>query len=301
MHWTLEQLKTLLAVVEHGSFSKAAGALNLSQPAVSIKIRNLERELGMQLLERRPRKQVLTDAGRILYNYARRLQQMESDFLAEFRELEALQRGALRIGAGATPSIFTLAGLFSEYYRRWPSVELEVQIARTADLVKGVQDDTLDMAIISSDIAEAGLLKLPLYVESCVVIAGIGHSLAEKHELSLSEMASQPSVLLPTTSGFRRFLDIRLAEQGLSINPAMELASLEAIKEVVREGTLISIVPETAAQGESSLSGLKVLVIEGAPLYRTTSAIRREDKYVSAAMRQFYKLLKEHWPDGAAG
>lgn len=300
MHWTLEQLKTLLAVVEHGSFSKAAGALNLSQPAVSVQIRTLERETGRQLLERRPRKLVLTDAGRILYNYARRLQQMERDFLAEFSELERLQRGSLRVGAGATPSIFTLAGLFSEYYRRWPSVELEVQIARTAELVKGVLDDTLDLAIVSSDIQASGLVRTPLYVESCVVVVGKGHRLSGKQRLTLSELASQPSVLLPASSGFRKFLDARLAEHSLSINPAMELASLEAIKEVVREGTLVSIVPETAARGESSRSGLNVLEIDGPPLYRTTSAIRRGDKYVSEAMRAFYRLLGEHWPQGTS-
>ena len=142
--WTIEQLKSLVMVADAESFTRAAEEMSLSQPAVSVQIRTLEKAVGAQLLERRPRRVVLTDAGRILYGYAKRILNTEAEFSAELSDLRNLEQGLLRVGAGATPSIFTLAGLFAEYYRRWPGVELQVRIGRTSELVQRVVGDSLD-------------------------------------------------------------------------------------------------------------------------------------------------------------
>ncbi len=294
--WTLDQLHTFLEVVRTGSFTRAAEALSLSQPAVSVQMRSLEKSLGVQLLERRPRRLLLTEAGSILYTYAQKIARMEAEFQAELADLGTLETGTLRVGAGATPSIFTLAGLFAEYYRRWPAVELQVQIGRTAELVKNVQEDILDLAIISSCTQETGLESRSIYQERCVVIAGPTHLLASRNWVGANELPSYDLVLLPAESGFRRFLEAALGSRGVILDPAMELASLEAIKEVVRSGVLISIIPETALANEPETQRLKVLDITGEPLTRQTVAIRRSDKYVSGAMKAFYRLLAEHWP-----
>lgn len=297
--WSLEQLKTFVEVVRSGSFTKAAETLSLSQPAVSVQIRSLETSLGVQLLERRPRKLLLTDPGQILYQYAERIARIEDEFRAEVADIRGLGSGTLRLGAGATPSIFTLAGLFAEYYSRWPSIELRVQIGRTRELVQNVLDDKLDLAIISSETQTAGLEKVPIYEERCVAIAGPSHPLTKHHgNVDVAEVASHPLVMLPAESGFRRFLEEALASRGIHLNTAMELASLEAIKEVVRTGVLAAIVPQTAAPEGPGLAGLRVLGLTGAELTRKTVAIRRSDKYVSESMKAFYRLLAERWPRG---
>jgi DNA-binding transcriptional LysR family regulator len=297
--WTLDQLRTLIEVVRTGSFTKAAEALSLSQPAVSVQMRSLERSLGVPLLERRPRHVVPTDAGRIVHRYALRMARLEAESRAEIADLKKLAGGTLRVGAGATPSIFTLAPVFAEYYRRWPAVELRVQIGRTADLARAVLSDTLDLAIVSSDVTERALVRRPLYTETCVAIAGRSHPLAEHPEMDASLLTGHPLVLLPADSGFRRFLESALASRSVRLNTAMELASLEAIKEVVRTGPLMSVIPETAASGESEETGLRVIRLTGAELTRQTAAIKRPDRYVSAAMGAFYRLLGERWPEAS--
>ncbi len=295
-HWTLDQLRALVEVASTGSFTKAAESLSLSQPAVSVQIRSLEQAVGVQLFERRPRSVVLTDAGRVLERYARRILKMEAEFAAEIGDLQRLERGLLRVGAGATPSIFTLAGLFAEYYRRWPGVELQVRIGRTSELVSQVLEDELDLAIVASETPQEGLKRMPIYSERCVAIAGSGHPLADSREVSIGELPRFRFVMLPADSGFRRFLNRRLGEHGITLNAAMELSSLESIKEVVRTGVLVSIVPETAVAGESEQSGLRRVPITGAELVRQTCAIQRQDKYVSQAMKAFYGLIRERWP-----
>ncbi len=295
--WTIEQLRTLVEVVNTGSFTRAGEALNLSQPAVSMQIRSLERNLGVTLLERRPRRVLLTDAGRIVFGYAGKLSHLEAECRAELADLGALRGGTLRLGAGATPSIFTLAAVFAEFYRRWPDVELKVQIGRTSELVAGVLKDDLDMAIVSSGIQMDSLDQRPIYQESCVAIVGATHALAASETVSVRELARYPLVMLPAESGLRRFLENELARREIVITASMELASLEAIKEVVRSGVLVSIVPETAVGGETVSGGIKALGLSGVDLRRQTVAVRRSDKYVSEAMRAFYGLLEERWPD----
>ncbi len=294
--WTLDQLRTFAEVVNTGSFTRAADALALSQPAVSMQIRNLEQALRTTLLERRPRRLVLTDAGRIVHGYALRVVRMEAELAAEIADLASLEGGLLRVGAGATPSIFTLAGMFAEYYRRWPGVELQVRIGRTAELVKSVTEDALDLAIIASDTGQEGLTRIPVYTEKCVAVAGSGHPLARVDRVDVSELPGHTFVLLPPDSGFRRFLESALRVKDIRLTAAMELSSLEAIKEVVRAGALVSIVPETAAAGESLQSGLHVIELTGAELTRHTVAVHRSDKYISEAMSAFFSLLRERWP-----
>lgn len=296
-HWTLDQLRALVEVARTGSFTRAAESLAISQPAVSVQIRTLEQAVGLQLFERRPRNVVLTDAGRILERYARQILKMEAEFAVEISDLQRLERGLLRVGAGATPSIFTLSGLFAEYYRRWPGVELQVRIGRTSELVSQVMEDELDLAIIASETSQEGLQRMPIYRERCMAIAGTGHPLAASQTISLAELPKHRFVMLPPDSGFRRFLNRKLGEHGITINVAMELSSLESIKEVVRTGVLVSIVPETAVSGESEHSGLQTVAIAGAELVRQTCAIQRQDKYVSQAMKAFYGLIRERWPE----
>lgn len=295
--WTLDQLRTLLEVVRTGSFTRAAEALSLSQPAVSVQMRSLERSLGVRLLERRPRRVSLTDAGRIVHRYALRMARLESESRAEIADLRKLAGGTLRVGAGATPSIFTLAPVFAEYYRRWPGVELRVQIGRTAELVSNVLGDQLDLAVVSSNVTEDVFERRLLYTEPCVALVGRSHPLAQQPEMDVSGLSRYPLVLLPADSGFRRYLGAALASANVRLNTAMELASLEAIKEVVRTGPLISVIPETAAAGESEESGLRTVRLTGAELTRETAVIKRSDRYVSEAMKAFYRLLEEHWPD----
>lgn len=297
--WTFEQLKTFAEVVATGSFTRAAESLNLSQPAVSVQIRSLEQSLKVKLLERRPRRLVLTEAGKVVHQYALRLLRTESEVDAELADLEGLKAGSLRLGAGATPSIFTLASTFAEFYRRWPGIELQVRIARTSELVQQVMGDDLDLAIIASDTGQEGLARMPIYSESCVAIAGRTHPLFEHRDLDVRQLGEHPLVMLPAQSGFRRFLQRELAGLEVELTAAMELASLEAIKEVVRTGVLASIVPETAVRDEGPESGLRVLAITGATLERNTVAIQRADKYVSEAMRAFYSLIHERWPQRA--
>ncbi|MEI6914490.1 MAG: LysR substrate-binding domain-containing protein [Armatimonadota bacterium] len=294
--WTLEQLKSFLEVVRSGSFTKAAEALDLSQPAVSMQIRTLERNLGITLLERRPRKLLLTEAGEVVHRYAREMALMETGCRSEIGDLRKLERGRLRVGAGATPSIFTLAGLFAEYYRRWPDVELQVQIGRTQELVTNVLKDALDLAIISSDVSAEGLDIRPIYRERCVAIVGSHHPLYDRDTISVKDLSDYTLVMLPAESGFRRFLQDELRGKSIQLKVSMELASLEAIKEVVRTGVLASVVPETAVSSERPGSGLRALPMTGARLTRRTVAVRRSDKYVSEAMKAFDRLLSERWP-----
>jgi transcriptional regulator, LysR family len=124
-HWTLDQLRALVEVARTGSFTRAAESLAISQPAVSVQIRTLEQAVGLQLFERRPRCVVLTDAGRILERYARRILNMEAEFAAEISDLQRLERGMLRWAPSHSQHLHA-GGAFAEYYsagRAWSCSE----------------------------------------------------------------------------------------------------------------------------------------------------------------------------------
>ncbi|MGE5599004.1 MAG: LysR substrate-binding domain-containing protein, partial [Bacteroidota bacterium] len=282
----LHQLRALIAVVEEGGFSRAAQALHLTQPAVSQQLMALERELGVELIQRAGRLVKPTRAGEILLGYARNITALAERAESALAAHRAERRGRLVLGAGNTTITFRLPPLLREYQRREPEVELIVRAGDSHTLVSLLDEGRLDVALVTTPPDERGYQDAPLFADEIVLLLPGDHPKGRAGTASLSELAGVPSILFARGSGFRRFLDDLFALAGYRPEVVMELDSIEGIKKLVQTGLGLSFLPRIAAEPELRAGELRAVTVPGlVPAWRTTHVVYRRERFPSAPLR----------------
>ena len=292
----LHQLKTFIQVVQDASFSRAALALHLTQPAVSQQIRVLEGELGMALLRRAGRSVRPTPAGEVLLDYARKLVNLAERGRAALAEFRAEGRGRLILGAGNTNITFRLPPLLREYRRRESAVEVVVRAGNSRDLLAMVEQGQLDVALVTSPAKGSHLQTAPLFTDEIVLILPKEHPLGTLPAPGPSDLQGVPSILYARGSGFRQFLDNAFTGAGYRPEILMELDSIEGIKQLVQTGLGLSFLPRIAVEKELASGELISRPVAGlAPLTRTTHVVYRREQFLSAPLLAFLDLLAEKY------
>jgi DNA-binding transcriptional LysR family regulator len=291
----LGQLDSFRQVIALGSFSAAAEKLGLSQPAVSLQVRQLERRLGTTLIERVGRRARPTAAGAELLEHAGRIE------AAVAAALEAMARhatgalGRVRVGTGATACIFLLPPLLRDLRQRHPSLEITVSTGNTSDMVKAIEDNLIDIGLVSLPTAGRSLAIMPLLEDEFVVIAPPGTELPAR--VTAEELARRPVLLFEPGGNTRRIADEWFARGGVALRPIMSLGSVEAIKELVGAGLGCAVLPGMAVPERSEAGRLVVRPL--APrLHRTLALVLRKDKPRHRGLREVLKALEAL---GAAG
>ncbi|MBX6324382.1 MAG: LysR family transcriptional regulator, partial [Rhodospirillaceae bacterium] len=237
----LDHLRTFAMVVEHGSFSAAAERLNLSQPAVSLRVRQLERRLGAPLVERVGRRARPTAAGRELLAHAGGIE------AAVFSAIEAVARhatgamGPVRLGTGATACIFLLPPVLRRLRQRHPGLEITVSTGNTADIVRAVHDNLVDLGLVTMPVSGRMLDVRPIFDDEFVLIAPRGMDLPRR--ITPAALAQRPVLLYEPGGNTRRLADAWFARGGAALRPVMSLGSVEAIKELVAAGLGCAVLP----------------------------------------------------------
>jgi DNA-binding transcriptional LysR family regulator len=287
-NFSLEQLATFVRVVEAGSFSAAASALDVSQPAVSQQIRELERRLGAKLLERVGRKIGPTAAGATLLGYARMI--LETAALAAEaigRHVEGIQ-GTVRIGTGATACLHLLPAVLAGVQRQYPALQVIVSTGNTEDFVKRVEQNLLDMALVTLPVSSRALHVTPAFEDSFVLIGPPMEKRLPK-ALSAQDLKELPMMLFEPGANTRRLVDGWLLNGGVRLQPKMELGSVEAIKEMVMAGLGYSIIPGMALR-DADVGAVQVRQLLP-PLKRELGLIVRQDKPVTRGMKVIAEAL----------
>jgi DNA-binding transcriptional LysR family regulator len=290
MNVTLHQLRIFVTVAESPSVSRAAETLLLSQPAVSMHIKALERNLGLRLFDHVGRRMYLTDAGRDLHARATRVLGLMEETAQAMADLREGRRGRLRVVATTTVGIYVVPRLLGLYHERHPEVEVSLEVANWERTCERLFAGEADVAVAGPH-PEPDLQMQPFMEDELVVIASPRYRLAHMGRLSLSDLATEPMVVREQGSGTRAAVEQVFAEHGLGYHRAMELSRNGAIKQVVMAGLGIAVISRGALALELEHGQLCILDIEGFPIVRPWNVITRAGFTLSPAAATFCKEL----------
>jgi transcriptional regulator, LysR family len=286
----LHLVRIFTAVATQGSFTGAADALHISQSAVSRAVRELERQVGMALVERHSRGVILTEAGTQLVLHARRIFALERLAELSLEELQTLQRGHLAIGASTTIGIYMLPVLLGIYHRRYPGIELFLDIGNTQQIVRHVLDHRLDVAYVEGPVEQSDLVLTPWREDELVVIASPDHPLAQRPSLTARDLHMAPFIIREAGSGTRETMEQAFAHCGIAVRIVMELGSTEAIKQAVAAQLGISVVSRFTVQLELETRRLVILPVEDLTIRRSLTCVRHLDRPMSHALDAWLRM-----------
>ncbi|KPW93227.1 Regulatory protein, LysR:LysR, substrate-binding [Pseudomonas savastanoi] len=285
----LNHLHTFSLVIAHGSFSAAAERLHLTQPAVSLQIRQLEDQLNLKLIERVGKRLKPTSAGTTLLEHIARIEAVVEDALLELSSHASGVAGKVAIGTGATACIHLLPPMLQALRRRFAQLDVRVSTGNTDGILKAVEENRLDLALVTLPASGRSLHITPLLEDEFVAIfASSQQPIAA--EMTPEHLCELPLVVFEAGSSTRLLINEWFLQAGIRVKPVMELGSIEAIKEMVAAGLGYSIVPRMAVAAVHHRRGLQVLqLVPG--LSRTLGIALRQDKPVSKALRQVLDAL----------
>ena len=284
------------AVAQAGGISRGAAAARISQPAVSKQIAELEDALGVRLLERLPRGCRLTEAGKILADYALRWRSLENDAARAIEEYRGLKRGRLAIGASLTIGGYLLPGVIAEFHRTFPEIELQLEIANTGRIQQLLLDGAIELGLTEGPLESEELESTVFFKDELVAIAPAGHPLLKKRRVTVREMCREPFLLREEGSGTRAVVERALRRQGLKIKPLLSLASPEAIKNLVAAGLGLAIVSRLIVALELQAGSLGIIPLKDLTIQRPLHLQRIRGRSQSPALAKFMAAL-ETWGD----
>jgi DNA-binding transcriptional LysR family regulator len=287
----LDHLRTYALIIETGSFSGAAERLGLSQPAVSLQIRQLEQRLGLRLVERVARRAAPTPAGLDLLQGIQQVNMAVDGVMAAMASHSSNVEGRVTLGTGATACLYLLPQILRSLRIRFPKLSVVVSTGNTADFVKAVEGNTLDLALVTLPVKRRALVATPLLNDEFVAIASKREAPLPA-KITPAFLAKRELVLFEPAANTRVIIDQWFRDAGHAPKPIMELGSVEAIKEMVAAGLGCSILPAMAVTGPGQHPELVVH-----PLYprlqRTLALVMRGDKPVNKAMRQVISAIEQ--------
>jgi DNA-binding transcriptional LysR family regulator len=290
LHITLRQLQVFEKVASHLNYSRAAEELYLSQPAVSMQIKQLETSIGLPLFEQMGKKVFLTEAGRELFHYARSIAQQLAEMEAVFDEMKGLEHGKLTLSVVNTANYFT-PQLLARFCQRHPNINVILQVANRDAVLKQLTDNSTDLAIMGQppdgyDISAKSFLDNPL-----VVIAAPNHPLAKLKHVKFARLAAETFLSREQGSGTRSAMERVFAQHKIQPHISMEMETNEAIKQAVQAGMGLGILSLHSIELELETKRLAMLNVEHFPLLRHWFVAHRSNKRLSSAALAFKEFL----------
>ena len=290
----MAQLEYFSKVVQEKSFSKAADRVFRTQPAVSIAIRRLEDEIGLPLLDRTQKTPLLTDAGKVVYDYAQRILALRDQVGEAIAELQSLKRGLVRVGANESTSLYLLPELILAFREKHPEVKVEIFRHVSNRLPREVLERNVDFALMASEPADRDLESFPVLKDELILIMSPKHDLASRSSVKIKELGGESFIAHNVTSGSRMKVIEAFARQHTPLNIALELATIETIKRFVQKRVGLAFVPRMCVKEELERGVLVTVPVRGLTHNRTLWAAHRRGSNLSPAAAAFLKILKEH-------
>lgn len=293
MNITLRQLQVFEAVARRLNYTRAAEELFLSQPAVSMQIKQLEEQLGESLLEQMGKKIYLTEAGKEVYRYSRSIENQLNEMKMVLAEMKGLQHGKLTLTVASTANYFvpSLLGIFS---KRHKGVTVDIDVTNRENLLKALAANTTDFAIMGSPPEELGqeLEAYPFMQNPLVMLASPDHPMAGRKYIPLQELAEETFIMREPGSGTRAAHERFFSEHGISgFAKTMEMNSNEAIKQAVQAGLGLGVLSIHTMEVELMLKRLVILNVEGFPIMRHWYIVHRRGKRFSAMAQAFKEFV----------
>ena len=298
----LLQLEHFLAIVEERTFTRAAERVSRTQPAVSQSIKKLEDEIGAPLFARDVHEVTLTEAGRVLADYGRRMVSLRDEAMRQVSELKSMKAGTLKLAAHESAAVYLLPTPLRAYLQQYPDIRIGIQRSRLAEIPRQVMDREVDLGFVKDEPAFHELQSAEVHTDEMLLIASPRHPLASRTDVSVTDLAGEPFVLHHGCAATAEMI-LRLFDQHRTrCRIVAELWSFENVKSFVQEGVGIAIVPGITVKQELRDGTVVRVPIRELAMPRRTLMIYREDGYLSKPAAELIKLVRNfNWESAAKG
>ena len=288
----LNQLAIFHAVAKENSVSRGAERLHISQPAVSKQLREFEKSLGVALFHRLSTGVRLTEAGELLFDYATRIFDLETEAEHALDELRVLERGRLVVGASSTIGTYLLPQVCAQFGAQYPKIELHLEIANTEEVQRRLVENKVDVALSEGLILFPELEADAFGWDEIVLIAAPDHILLTGEPVEVESLLQHPMILRERGSGTRAVVQQAFAGRGILLQPSMSLGSTQAILRAVAAEVGIAWVSRLAIADELGHGTLAVVPMRDFKIIRALQRLKLKGKYESRAAREFVRLLR---------
>ncbi|MCH4904576.1 LysR family transcriptional regulator [Cylindrospermopsis raciborskii CHAB3438] len=287
---TLHQLKVFEAAARHGSFTRAAEELFLTQPTVSMQIKQLTKSVGLPLFEQVGKRLFLTEAGRELFATCREIFNVISQFEITVADLKGLKQGSLRL-AVITTAKYIIPRLLGPFCELYPGIDVSLQVTNHEGILERMTANLDDLYIMSQLPEHLDIQFQPFLDNPLMVFAPVNHPLSTETNISLERLAQEPFIMREPGSGTRRAIQSLLEENGIKVRVKLELGSNEAIKQAIAGGLGISVLSRHTLLSDAHQ--FSILDAQHFPIKRTWYIVHPSGKQLSIVARTYYEYLLE--------
>ena len=288
----LLQLEHFLAVAEEGTFTRAAERVGRTQPAISQSIKKLEDELGMPLFARDLHDVSLTEAGKALVEYARKMVRARDEALRMLGSLKHLSAGTLNIAAHESAAVYLLPAALRHYLHRFPDIRVGIYRSRLADIPRQVVDREMHVGFVKEIPPFKELTCIPVHADEMVLVASPGHPFARRSNLTIKDLEGEPFVLHRACSATEQKILRLFAQHNTRCRIVAEVRSFENIKQLVEEDVGLAIVPNVTVKQEIDAGTLVSVKLPELSIPRQTFMIYRESGQHSDAARELIEVVR---------
>ncbi|ASS96956.1 selenium metabolism-associated LysR family transcriptional regulator [Peribacillus simplex] len=289
----MDPLKVFVTVIEQKNFSRAGDILNLSQPGVSLHIRNLENELGTKLIYRSPKQVQITEPGKILYRHAKQMLNHYETAIREINEFNNVVSGTMKIGASFTIGEYYLPKVLAEFAAQYPMVDIQIIISNSNEVIQGIRSNKLDIGLIEGETDYKDIDVRPFMNDEMIVVVPPVHPLSQMDLIEGTLLQNQTWVLREEGSGTRTYSDKLLSSMELNIKKTFIFTSIQGVKEAVMAGLGIALLSRLTVQKELKSNELKTFHLKNEPIIRPFSIVKKLDFEASKAMELFLRKVEE--------
>ena len=292
------QLYIFHTVASRLNFSRAAEALGITQPAVSIQIQELEKALGVKLFHRRPRGLRITEVGQTVYTYSQQIFALSNRMVATVQEMQDLKTGHLVLGASTTPGEFVLPMAVAQFRRVYPGIHVELVIANTRAIIQRILKRDMDLGMVGEHIeSHSDDLDMVDYMEDeIVLVAAPEHPVSGIQALTPAHVVEHGLIVREEGSATRQTAERLFRALGVEPRVELELGSNQAVKQAAVAGGGVGIISRLGTVAEVKAGMLKILDVEGWDCRRPLTLVHPKDRYLSPAQRAFREFLITHRP-----
>jgi len=285
------QLRVFYQTAKYLSCTKAAEKLYITQPAVTAQVKLLEDSCNLKLFKKKGRRMFLTDEGKTLYYYAKKVFEYEKEIESVIEDMKELKRGVLRLGTSKAYARYFMPFLITRFRETYPHIKIHLDEGSSVDMIHSLLDLRNEVAVIAMAEKSPEIRFIPFSHEELVLITAPDHRLARRKTVFARDLKEEPIIMKERGSGTRKIVNELFAKRGLTPNILMETSNTEFIKQVVQRGEGVSFVVREAVAAELQEGKLAAVQIRGQKLFLDVSIAYLRDQHLSPPAHAFLDLL----------
>lgn len=285
------QLRVFYQTARYLSCTRAAEKLFISQPAVTAQVKFLEDSCNLKLFKKKGRRIYLTDEGKTLYGYAKKVFEYETEIESVIEEMKELKRGVLRLGTTKAYARYFMPFLITSFRDAYPHIKIHLDEGSSLDMIRSLVDLKNEVALISKAEDNPHIRFIPFSHEELVLITAQDHRLARRKSVLVRDLGEEPIIMKERGSGTRKLVNELFSKKGLTPNILMETSNTEFIKQLVQRGDGVSFVVREAVAAEFQEGKLAIVPIRGSKVYLDVSIAYLKDQHLSPPAQAFLDLL----------